>query len=261
MKPITQRHLRFFIFFIMILGINKEGARRRNGVYMGPTDRPTAGPRRQRTRSVRPRSSLQCACPAWPYGGEAALGFFSCLGVPSSDEPPPQGSEVGATLSGGSIMKIRFREPVPLNGWFDIVPDVKPWAASECEVRAYRRAYTKGHYWTPRRDPAGFSIDNCLKEKNYNDIVNMNSQPGVYLLAATNPEAVVYVGIACAPATENVMRRLKKHRVKLTGSHVGRELELECDDRAQLNDGGVNHTRKWRDFARRRHFHSKPRAG
>jgi len=74
------------------------------------------------------------------------------------------------------------------------------------------------------------------------------------MLAINQPRKAFYVGIAAADGrlTEGVGSRIRKHRVKLTASHVGRI--LPCGSPAGI--GGVNHTGGWRPFAAERYqFH------
>ncbi len=64
------------------------------------------------------------------------------------------------------------------------------------------------------------------------------------------PFPAFYVGIAASSgkSPEGILSRIRKHRVKLTSSHIG-----VCPDK----HGGVDHTGGWREFAiqRVRHFH------
>jgi hypothetical protein len=61
------------------------------------------------------------------------------------------------------------------------------------------------------------------------------------LFAANEPQLTLYVGIASSDANkpEGFLNRLKKHRTKATGSHVG----------TPTSTGGVHHPEKWRNFA------------
>lgn len=73
---------------------------------------------------------------------------------------------------------------------------------------------------------------------------------GVYMLAVDYPRKAFYVGIAASGKNaEGIGTRIRKHRVKLTASHVGGN--KPCG--TPLGVGGVNHPEGWREFARERH--------
>ena len=78
----------------------------------------------------------------------------------------------------------------------------------------------------------------------------MKTSYGVYFVAAELPYRSLYIGIAASDSKspEGILKRFQKHRVKITGSHVGRDKE-KC--------GGVSHTQGWRKFARARLSSSK----
>lgn len=152
-------------------------------------------------------------------------------------------------------MEMRFCEPIKLDEWFEVDPDEQPWEAADNPTDAYRPAYTK--HRTPTRQRATFeNIDGSLKPKHKyaRQIAAMNKRPGVYIMAAKKHEPAIYVGIACDPY-ENILRRMRKHRIKLTGSHVGGVRRPPNEH--EINDGDVNHTSKWRQFAPRRYLHFK----
>ena len=70
---------------------------------------------------------------------------------------------------------------------------------------------------------------------------------GVYLLAFDTPYRSLYVGIAGDDSAkpEGVLKRLKKHRVKATGSNVAAR---------QGGVGGVHHPQRWGQFAKDRYI-------
>jgi hypothetical protein len=67
---------------------------------------------------------------------------------------------------------------------------------------------------------------------------------GVYILVFSIPSPAYYVGVA---ANESVLGRIRRHRVKVTGSHIGAH---------ENSNGGVRHSRGWQSYAikRARHF-------
>jgi hypothetical protein len=67
---------------------------------------------------------------------------------------------------------------------------------------------------------------------------------GVYILVFSIPSPAYYVGVA---ANEPVLGRIRRHRVKVTGSHIGAN---------ENSNGGVRHSRGWQNYAiqRAKHF-------
>ncbi len=137
-----------------------------------------------------------------------------------------------------------FSSPVALSDHYEVPLDTSPWPAP-C---AYHRI--AGHGQTPDRPAAPFgAYGNSLQTRpgaqHYDDAF------GVYILAIDTPHKAFYVGIASddQKSPEGVGRRIRKHRVKLTGSHVG----PSHNNGPVSSCGGVNHTGGWRPFAVDRH--------
>lgn len=77
---------------------------------------------------------------------------------------------------------------------------------------------------------------------------------GLYMVAARAPYKAIYVGIAAGDgkSPEGILNRIRKHRVKITGSHVGSET-VTAGRAIPSNVGGVSHTGHWREFAAARY--------
>lgn len=140
-----------------------------------------------------------------------------------------------------------FACPVPLSAHYDIPVDTTGWA----NPLAYWRSPGGKH--TPHRPKAPFGVARALKRRP--DVPHFDRSFGVYMLAADHPRKAFYVGIASedTKSPEGVGKRIRKHRVKLTASHVGKS------DRADIpiTHGGVDHTGGWRPFAIKRYrYHS-----
>jgi hypothetical protein len=116
---------------------------------------------------------------------------------------------------------LTFSDKIKLSEHFEIPLDETPWQG------LYNNT-------APARELATFETFtralNPLQE--YRDFYN--NAFGVYILIFSIPCPAFYVGIASG---ESILNRIRKHRVKVTGSNVG---------------SGVNHTREWRSFAQQR---------
>ncbi|WP_426701841.1 hypothetical protein ACPPVV_02160 [Rhodanobacter sp. Col0626] len=132
---------------------------------------------------------------------------------------------------------LRLSHPASLNKFYHVPADRTHWQDGD-----YRKLKTAG--WTPARAPASFGCQTAALQKN--SAVGLERQYGIYVLGFTVPSPALYVGIAArSRVPEGIDTRLRKHRIKVTGSHVG-----SAPDRS-----GVNHTRQWREFAPERYRH------
>lgn len=134
-------------------------------------------------------------------------------------------------------MNLVFDEPINASDHFEIPPDTSAW--DKCQ---YHRA-NGGQ--TPLRDRASFRTCNLGMLAKSELAKLMANKYGLYVLAFDNPSPTVYVGIASegGAAPEGVLSRIRKHRVKTTGSHVGAH---------EHATGGVDHPANWREFATKR---------
>ena len=104
-----------------------------------------------------------------------------------------------------------------------------------------------GH--TPVRPRAAFR-NHAHAIKHFEDISpeanRIDHAFGIYVITFKLPRPGIYVGIAAndGKAPEGVFSRIKKHRVKVTGSHLGNNPN---------SVGGVNHTTGWRAYAGERY--------
>jgi len=136
-------------------------------------------------------------------------------------------------------MLLRFSLKLDVSTHFVVPQDQTEW-----NQKAHHKT-SQG--WTPVRERATFqtwgkSLHPITPEANA-----LSDWYGIYIFAADVPEPTLYVGIASndSVASEGVLTRLKKHRVKATGSHVGATLN---------SSGGVHHPENWRDFATKRYI-------
>ncbi|MEP3040725.1 MAG: hypothetical protein ABJO97_18810 [Roseibium sp.] len=146
---------------------------------------------------------------------------------------------------------INQTDPVLLNSLFDIPPDTSPWPEQEYQKLSTKSGNPSGR--TPVRPRASFiSHGQSLTAPFGRNLTTYQDMLGIYILAFTVPEQWFYVGIA-APgrSPEGVLNRIRKHRVKATGSHVG----------TGASNGGVNHTDRWRVFAPRRYRYFEENRG
>jgi hypothetical protein len=119
-------------------------------------------------------------------------------------------------------LKLNFGDKIKLSDHFEIPLDETRW-----DDREYNGT-------TPARGLATFqSITGAMKPKTDTG-KSYKKARGVYILIFSIPCPAFYIGIASG---ESILSRVRKHRVKLTGSHVG---------------AGVNHTKEWRVFATKR---------
>lgn len=137
-------------------------------------------------------------------------------------------------------MLLRFNTPINVPLHFTVPADNTPW---DPQIHAKN---TQG--WTPVRLRATYSSWRTGLVPS-GAFQHWDGQPypwddvyGLYLFAADLPHPTLYVGIASNDSNkpEGVLTRLKKHRVKATGSHVGA---------GPATTGGVHHPEAWRKFA------------
>jgi hypothetical protein len=133
-----------------------------------------------------------------------------------------------------NAMKLLLNAPVALEQHFEVPVDHTTWPN-----KTYRK--TKSG-WTPTRPQATFGTWNqgltALTRLSH----ELTSTFGMYILAFDKPYPAIYIGIAADDGTspEGISNRVKKHRVKATGSHVSA---------SQDTVGGVAHMKNWRKFA------------
>ena len=150
-------------------------------------------------------------------------------------------------------MNLVISSPISIADHFAIPEDKTAWSGFN-----YKQVFDsqgKAIGKTPARQRASFrSWQQCLIPTSKIGI-QLDHTYGLYILALTIPHPALYVGIAAnsSKSPEGMLNRIKKHRTKLTGSHVGS---------SQESFGGVNHTGGFRSYAppRAKYFaqHQKP---
>lgn len=141
------------------------------------------------------------------------------------------------------MFDMRITQPVRLRELFDVPQDETPWARYKYTPSFQRNGVSSG--LTPDRLRATFrSLGKSLRplDERGRALAHMF---GLYMVASSVPVPALYVGIAAGDSLhpEGFLKRIRKHRVKLTGSHIG----VEPD-----RNGGVRHTKGWAEFAPRR---------
>lgn len=112
---------------------------------------------------------------------------------------------------------LTFTEPVFLKNHFDIPADTTPWPKAGTSA-----AYVATHPGkTPARDRASFQTltSGMRPTSEYGN--SLSNTRGLYVLAFGGEQGLtphIYVGTAVG---ESVLDRIRKHRVKATGSHIG----------------------------------------
>ena len=146
------------------------------------------------------------------------------------------------------MVEFNVYKPTAVGDLFNVAPDKSPWESTEKYVR-------KGSIWVPNR----------IKTLNSNEILNPKNQKvdsffakgsasnhGIYVMFFAK-QKIFYVGIAAQysykkngqikklKSPEGILKRLRKHRLKCTGSNVW----------------SINHTNSqhngWRRFALQRY--------
>ncbi len=141
-----------------------------------------------------------------------------------------------------NLRLLRITPTLRLAEHFDIPKDDTDWFP----IGTYSKV-SGGN--TPDRPRARFRWKDALRPKTpeANGLANTS---GLYLLAARVPYKAIYVGIAAGDgkSPEGILNRIRKHRVKITASHVGSE-RVMAGKTIPSNVGGVSHTGHWREFA------------
>lgn len=136
---------------------------------------------------------------------------------------------------------LTFAPRFKLSDLFTVKPDLTAWNGQYDAVP--RPRVGRSLVRTPARGLASFiSYTRGL------ELVPGKQLPhwhGVYVIGFRDPYPAVYVGIAADDKAkpEGILKRLQKHRVKVTGSHVHEAKNL----------GGILHPKRWGDFAASRH--------
>lgn len=133
-------------------------------------------------------------------------------------------------------MRLIITDPIQATQAFLFPDDTTQWSPSS--YRSNYRRCPRGGY-TPIREPASYGgLNNAVRALQPE---SWEQQYGIYILLMEIPTPTMYVGIASedARAPEGIFSRFRKHRVKLSGSHVGND----------TGHGGVHHPRKWGAYA------------
>ena len=118
---------------------------------------------------------------------------------------------------------LTFAPPQKLSDHFSIPCDKSRWTGAAGEYSACIDAKGKKIGLTPARERATFhSLSRAMTPVTPNGKA-LNSTFGVYLLAFDVPSPAFYVGVAASSrrSPEGILSRIRKHRVKLTCSHIG----------------------------------------
>ncbi len=172
----------------------------------------------------------------------AAISAMRTRSIYVRDPDAPAKRDEPQTLRREALPNLIIACPVALNDHYEVPVDNTIWPAP------FSYLHVPGQGQTPHRPRAPFgSKHNALIPRP--TVPHFDACFGVYMLAIDSPCKAFYVGIAAADGKypEGVGSRVRKHRVKLTASHVARTAN---------SVGGVNHTGGWRPFAVERHdFH------
>lgn len=124
---------------------------------------------------------------------------------------------------------------------FSVIPDTTSWGGLYDDVpKGYEgRSLVR----TPRRARATFHTFNQSMQLLPGE--SLPHQYGIYVLGFLIPHPAIYVGIASQDSSspEGILKRVLKHRVKVTGSHT----------HGEPNRGGIHHPPRWGSFASLRH--------
>lgn len=138
-------------------------------------------------------------------------------------------------------MKLLLNAPVDLKDHFNTPVDHTSWSS--------KTHHKTKSGWTPTRAQATFGTWNKGLIEQTAFARDLKSTYGLYILAFCKPYPAIYIGIAAddGASPEGISNRIKKHRVKATGSHVSA---------SQDTVSGVAHMKNWRKFAiDRANFH------
>jgi hypothetical protein len=135
---------------------------------------------------------------------------------------------------------LKFDKFKKLSEHFDIPPDSSSWNGEYKNIEKYGK--------TPDRQRADFQTAGNALAPITNFAKGLKSSYGIYVIGLEVPFPAIYIGIAAggSKSPEGILTRIRKHRVKVTGSHVGRNSNTS---------GGVNHTEGWRGIAKQRAKH------
>lgn len=146
------------------------------------------------------------------------------------------------------MSKLLFSAPTYWSELFEVPSDKTAWSAIASGLDPYRKV-NAGH--TPNREQASYGRLTAALEPRGPEAESLVQTYGVYLLAFGSDDQnqlhkAFYVGVAgnTGRHPEGVLVRVRKHRVKVTGSHVGNRPD---------SVGGVNHTQGWRRYAQDRY--------
>jgi hypothetical protein len=142
------------------------------------------------------------------------------------------------------MTKLIFGHPRKFVDSFQVPVDTTSWRPDDIEQKLYRKVKSS---FTSNRDLASFSkLKNSLIPLN-DDAAIIKSIFGVYMLAfggyeRNHPPPAFYVGVAggSSKSPEGILTRLRKHRVKATGSNLGNNFD---------SAGPVSHTLGWQQYA------------
>ncbi|MEA9602669.1 hypothetical protein VC188_11120 [Polynucleobacter sp. MG-28-Ekke-A2] len=134
-------------------------------------------------------------------------------------------------------MQLLFNLPIKIDDHFLIPADTTTWTAY-----GYSRAIGG---MTPYRDRASFATLSKALVPTTSYGKSLSNTFGVYMIAFDYPRPAFYVGVAGndGRAPDGIKKRISKHRVKATGSHIGL---------TQSKTGGVHHPMQWQYFAKLR---------
>ncbi len=124
-----------------------------------------------------------------------------------------------------------------LSDHFNVPADSTKWNGEYTIVAKHGR--------TPARQRADFQTPRYALEPITAIAKELDSVYGIYAIGVEYPSPAIYIGIAAggSKSPEGILSRIRKHRVKITGSHVGKSRDTV---------GGVNHTAGWRYIAKQR---------
>lgn len=136
-------------------------------------------------------------------------------------------------------MILQINQALDVSKHFDVPYDLTVWQSPQDYMQTAKE-------WTPLRDRASYTSWQKSVVPKTEAAQNLKYYFGIYFVALEIPEPTLYVGIASndTKSSEGVLNRFKKHRVKISGSHIGT---------APFRTGGVNHPKNWRHFAKERY--------
>jgi hypothetical protein len=169
-------------------------------------------------------------------------GFVGIRNTYAIEQMQLNSEEIHADLMGKIMPILTFGMPMEVSAHFTMPLDNSHWDGTYLTIPKQGR--------TPNRDRAGFQSWRRSLIPITDDAKRLATAYGVYLVAVSRPYRALYVGIAAGlghdattSTPEGMLKRLQKHRVKLSGTHVGPHSQ---------SVGGVNHTSLWRGLAQDR---------